>query len=400
MDRSGLKAELSLHSVAPQTGPAKDDAPPFPLDERSHPARQVPAHDVDAEKRKERDALRAEVARLRRDLQVVNKENEHIRLMQSSGRVISSQDEDAVLDVIQRHMVDAENPAPPPASQQLAKAALSSAGLGLLPFTRPTPLVVAPEEQDFADIKSHRPVPMTAEEELPYLQLFSPFAVTSTIAVLPQLPNQPLRQRRTMTFRPKDGLGLFTARVELVIDALDLSILELKVPALEPAARAELAPFADKICQGDCNRSMQRNVGILSWAMGEWYRVSLRRARLWSQLENELAAKGGVLQATTEMRKRKKRRRRDEESDGEEDAPAAVSMKPATLRHLLGQQFFDLSIPPREASDPSSSLRLEWKIEFDWTGEAKSRVAFLVGVPGKSKTMAALLAGDRVDSTD
>ncbi|KAK5995324.1 hypothetical protein PT974_03728 [Cladobotryum mycophilum] len=370
-----------------QIDSSRDSAPSIPLDARTNPARQIPAQDANTDKRKERDSLRDEIAKLRRDLRVVSKENEHIRLMQSSGQTISSADEDAVLDVVRRYLIEAEEPSIPAPSHQLMKAALNPMGLGLLPFSRPTPLVVTPQDQeDVSKIKSHHPVAMTAEEELPYLQLFSPFTVASSIAVLPQLPNQPLKQRRLITFRSKDVPGLFTSKIEMVVNAMNLSILELSVLAIEPSAKAELTPFLDKICTGDCNRSMQRNVGILSWAMGEWYRVAIQRARLWSKMDSELAVKGGLLQATREMRKRKKRRRRDDEEESEAEGTQSVSLKPAALLHFMGQQFFDLDIPPKDASDPASSLRLEWKIEFDWVGEAQSKVDVLIGVPGKWRT--------------
>ncbi|PTB62378.1 hypothetical protein BBK36DRAFT_1172575 [Trichoderma citrinoviride] len=354
------------------------------LHDKAHPARQVSAFDPNGAKKKELEALDEEIAQLKRDLQIVSKENDRIRLMQSSGRILSFADEEEVFDVVRRHLIDSEAKPLPPPSQQLLKAALNPSAL--LPFGRTTPVVATTEDEvNIADVRSHHPVKMTAEEELPYLQLFSPFEVSSTMAVLHAEGDQPLRQRRVMTFRSKDAPGLFTSKVEMVVNATNSSIMELKIQSLEPAARAELGPFVTRICEGDCNRSMQRNVGILSWAMGEWYQAAVHRAQLWSKLDRELASKSDFLQAVAEARRKKPLRRTAEEMEeetGKQPAPA-LSFKKAELVHFMGQQAFEFNIPSKTRSEATSSVRLEWKIDFDWIGEAQNKVTVMVGVPGK-----------------
>lgn len=381
--KAGGKTVLPMHSFEPPRRENTDDTQELSLDNKAHPARQVAVFDPNGDKKKEIQALDEEIERLRQDLQVVSKENDRIRLMQSSGRILSFADEEEVFNVVRRHLVDIDANSPPPPSQQLLKAALNP--MALLPFGRTTPVVATVEDKaDIADIKSHHPVRMTAEEELPYLQLFSPFDVTSTMAVLHPEGDQPLRQRRIMTFRSKDAPGLFTSKVEMVINTVNSSIVELKVPSLEPAARAELGPFVTKICEGDCNRSMQRNIGILSWAMGEWYQAAVQRAYLWSKLDRELASKGEFLQAVAEVRKKKSSRRAAGEEQ-EEQSASAPAFKKAALVHFMGQQAFEFTIPSKKRSDPTSSVRLEWKIDFDWIGEAQNKVMVMIGVPGKCK---------------
>ncbi|KAK4074058.1 hypothetical protein Trihar35433_3532 [Trichoderma harzianum] len=382
--KPGSKPVLPMHSF--QLPPRDTDSNPQddPLHEKAHPARQVGVFDPNRDKKKEIEALDEEIAKLKQDLQVVSKENDRIRLMQSSGRILSFADEEEVFDVVRRHLIDSETKPPPPPSQQLLRAALNPTAL--LPFGRTTSVVATTDDQvSTTDIKSHHPVRMTAEEELPYLQLFSPFEVTSTMAVLHADGDQPLRQRRVMTFRSKDTPGLFTSKVEMVINATNSSIVELKVHSLEPAARAELGPFVAKICDGDCNRSMQRNIGILSWAMGEWYQAAVQRAQLWSKLDRELASKGEFLEAVAEARRKKPLRRTAEEmeDDGGQQSTSAPSFKKAELVHFMGQQAFEFNIPSTKRSDPTSSVRLEWKIDFDWIGEAQNKVTVMIGVPGK-----------------
>ncbi|GFP55009.1 hypothetical protein ACSS6W_002931 [Trichoderma asperelloides] len=383
LERPSKKSGLPVHRFEPPQGESESSIQEPSLDVKAHPARQVSAFDPNGDKRKEKLALDEEIAKLKRDLQVVSKENDRIRLMQASGRILSFADEEEVFNVVRRHLVDSETQPPPPPSQQLLKAALNPAAL--LPFGRTTPVVATAEDEvNISDIKSHHPIKMTAEEELPYLQLFSPFDVTSTVAILHSDGEQPLRQRRIMTFRSKDAPGLFTSKIEMVVNALNSSIMELKVDSLEPSARAELGPFVTKLCEGDCNRSMQRNIGILSWAMGEWYQAAVQRAYLWSKLDRELASKGEFLQAIAEARKKKPARRAAaEELEKEAQSASTPSFKKVDLVHFMGQQAFEFDIPSKKRSDPTSSVRLEWKIDFDWIGEAQNKVAVMIGVPGK-----------------
>ncbi|KAJ6439813.1 ABC transporter ABCl1 [Purpureocillium lavendulum] len=349
------------------------------LDPNASSARKVPAFDPLASKKKERDALQAEIAKLKSDLEAANKENERIRLMQTSGRTVTATNEDGILDLIRRSLLSSQEAAPPSTAQQLVQAALNP--IGLLPFGRPASITSSTaEDTEFDGIKSHHPVSLSADEELSYLQLFSPFSITCTISVLPPLPEHPLRQRRLVTLRSRDIPGLFTAKLEMVVNAMTLSILELGVVDLEPSAKFELDPFADKICSGKCNRTMQRNVGILSWAMGEWYRVAVQRARFWCVLERRLGTKDKM--AETVAKRRSRRRRKDDDAEEEDEETQSALCEMSDLMRFLGRQSYEVSVPST-SPDGASSLRLEWKIGFDWTGEAQSKASILVGVPGK-----------------
>ncbi|KND86956.1 hypothetical protein TOPH_08401 [Tolypocladium ophioglossoides CBS 100239] len=350
------------------------------LNTSTNPARKVAAFDPNEARKKERDALRAEIARLTTDLGTADKENERLRLMQISGRTVAPTNEDEVLDLIQRALISSDETPRPALSHQMVQAVLNP--MGLLPFGRSSliPSSLTDDPEDMEMIKSHHPVTMKAGEELPYLQLFSPFSVTSSIAVLPPLPNQPLRQRRLVTLRSRDLRGLFTAKLEMVVNAMDLGILELSVASLEPSAKYELGPFVDKICSGKCNRTMQRNVGILTWAMGEWYRVAVQRARFWSQLEEQLGSREKLFESVAETRAR---RQRQKDVQLEQDEKTSALRDKADLIRFLGQQSYDVNVPVASGSSNEPSLRLEWKIGFDWTGEAQSKVAVLVGVPGR-----------------
>lgn len=350
------------------------------LNTATNHARKVASFDPNEAKKKERDALRAEIAKLRTDLGTANKENERLRLMQTSGRTVAPTNEDGVLDLMQRALISSDETPRPAPSRQMVQAVLNP--MGLLPFGRSSLIAssLTDDSEDMEMIKSHHPVSMNADEELPYLQLFSPFSVTSSIAVLPPLPNQPLRQRRLVTLRSRDLPGLFTAKLEMVVNAMNLGILELGVASLEPSARYELGPFVDKICSGKCNRTLQRNVGILTWAMGEWYRAAVQRARFWSRLEEQLGSREQLLESVAETRTR---RQRQKDARPEQDEKTSALRDRADLIRFLGQQSYDVNVPVPSGSSSEPSLRLQWSIGFDWTGEAQSKVAILVGVPGK-----------------
>lgn len=369
-------------------GPAQPQQPPSRLaavlGETTYNVRRLPAPGTDPVKTKERDALREELARLRRDLDVTARQNERIRAMQAAGRRVALSDEDQVVDILRRHLLpeEAGDANKQKQSTALAKAALDP--MALVGFGRSTATSAVPaadEAIDLSDIKSHHPLPMTAEEELPFLQLFTPFDMTPTLSLARGTggaSGKSPRQLFSLRLRSRDCPGLFTARVDVIVDAARMSIQSVEVAGLEPAARAELGPFLDRVCAGECNRSMQRNVGIVAWAMAEWLRVAERRARFWAQLHAQTGTAKRLRDMARSVRAAK-RSRRSRDRDSADTDEGAVSVAVADLLRFMGEQSYDVQIPGQE----QTSLRLTWGITFDWTGEAKSKVAVMVGVPGK-----------------
>jgi hypothetical protein len=51
----------------------------------------------------------------------------------------------------------------------------------------------------------------------------------------------------------------------------------------------------------------------------------------------------------------------------------------------MGRTRLDLEVPVLDGGGHGdvSTLRVQWRILFDWTGEARSEIGVLVGVPGK-----------------
>jgi len=376
--------DKNASEISPRKGSGHAPSRPRPaaaLAESTNNIRRLPTFDGNLAKKKERDALRAELAKLNKDLEITSRQNERIRAMHRTGRMVPLGDEKEVMDILRQYLVPGEAHSAPSESLLLTRAALNP--MAIVPFGKPVASAIPSEEDeiDASQIGSHHPITMTAEEELPFLQLFSPFSAIGSVVVLPKSADQPLEQLFTIHLRSRQCPGLFGARLEVTVNSTSLRVHGLHIAALEPAAKPELGAFLEKICSGDCNRSMQRNVGVATWAMAEWLRVAEQRARLWMQLREEFGTKQALIESSADVRTRKSRRANGNDPEEDRHFETATLQKSKVLEYM-GQQSFDIQIPT-DGSSGLSSLRLRWRIEFDWTGEARNNIAAMVGVPGK-----------------
>lgn len=383
--------------------------------------------DPDREKKRRRDALLAEVRALERDLAVVQKENERIRQARLARREPSPPlNGKEVLQVLRRHALSADAKKDEKEDDPIAGLLASALNpIAFLPFSKagPVPDVLKPpaakkDKKEGGNLPSHEPLPMTAEEALPYLQVFTPLTFTSQVSPLPQDdPDKPILQVHTITATSTSPRGLFTARIHMTVDTESMAIVELDVPRLEPAAEGELRPFIERITgKGKEENGQEKekevlkrgsglynNISVLTWAMGEWLRLAIKRARVWRTLEREVSGENqneGVRKLVLWMRSRKKRKRRrkggedagkevdDQDGEGDEmmEEESSSNLRAADLLPFLGRRSMDFQIPALD--DPAqemSALRVSWRIRFDWTGEARSEIGVAVGVPGKCK---------------
>lgn len=285
-------------------------------------------------KREERDALLAEIAQLQADVDTLARENRRLE----DGDDADAVDRHAALDALRRHLLPRDAEPEVDADMQWLEAALNP--ISFLPFaaakssSQPLPSLFAADtssrtkddEQQPMPV-SHHPIQMTAEEELPFLQVFTPLSFSSRITVLPREDgddapgNRPLLQRHAITVGSTTPPGLFAAQISMTVDTATHTIRELAVPRLDPAAAPELAQLiadttATSTTVGEQQRRRQRhpvrsrvnNVSVLGWAMAEWVRVATRRARFWCALEAELATKDGMADAVARTRARAARR--------------------------------------------------------------------------------------------
>lgn len=391
----------------------------------THPRRSVRLRGPEWKKKEERDKLLEEVAQLEADLELARRENDNA----ARGLAVAA-DKEAILDLLRRHLLPAGADTEPGSNSQWLETTMNPIAMlgfnGSTTFSLPPaiPQEGAREETEPPPI-SHHPIPMTASEELPYLQVFTPLTYTSTITTTSppaEQPEKPTLQKHTIKVRSATPPGLFSARVEMTVNTRTLAVASLAVPALDPAAATELRPFVERATssQAPYHPALTRNVSLVCWAMGEWYRVALRRAKFWHALERQLgpdAGKAGLVEVVLAMRAQNKRRRgrrgRPRDGDGDSDAGAGAGDSFASAESLagldsmlfskgevlphMGRTSMDFTIPRLAAAGAGggegavSELRVNWGVEFDWTGEAMSRLSVEVGVPGRCECSLSLL---------
>lgn len=402
--------------------PPRDDAEEKLTDQLSHPhpSRKVQEFDPLAEKKAIRDSLRAEVAQLENDIEFASRENDRLCRYHQTEKARrddwTNENTSNILSLLRRQIVPQEPKQSKEDSGDLLLAALNP--IAFLPFNKanqPIPSLVDPsrttesEKEGDSPVPSHYPITMSTNEELPYLQVFTPLTFTSTISILPREDldgAKPLMQKHAISVSSSPP-GLFAARVEMTVNTKTLSVSELSVPQLDPSARRELQPFVQRIIHGgNHNSALTRNVSVITWAMGEWVRLATRRARFWCAVERELTSPKGIAKCMRQMKKSNNKRRKvgrgrppagdaDTDTDGEDndelEEKTAVEKKNhfsrADLMRYMGKNSFDLDLPGlgSEASEEQPSVRIQWKIELDWTGEARSKIGLFVAAPAKCK---------------
>ncbi|PKS10946.1 hypothetical protein jhhlp_002705 [Lomentospora prolificans] len=344
----------------------------------THPARGVEPDEEIRRKEKYLAELLAEEENLWSDLNTIS----------DLGREWAMQGEATKLVAfIKKHpkVLDLPEPDRKPSAQTEISTMLQMAmnPAAFLPFSKPTiQPSPAPEPGDEEPLPSHLPVQMTAKQELPYLQILTPFTFTSHNIPLTTADMKSYVQRRDISILAADAPHLFSSRISLVVDLSDFSINDLKVPRLEPAARRELGPFIEDVLTRT-DRAMAKNVSLITWAMGEWYRLAVKRAQFWTVLARELSdAKRANGRAEKLWKQRAVQYNRevgntidDDMAEEDEDLSAGDiggDMGRAAMTARLGIWGED-----------ELMMRVGWKISFDWTGDARSRVTVAVGMPGR-----------------
>ncbi|KAK2599501.1 hypothetical protein N8I77_011252 [Diaporthe amygdali] len=397
--RRGIPVQI-VEKDPPASQPSKDQSEKSKSEfaPGTHPRRSIRLNPL-AEKERERDALLREVAQLEADLELATRESQA-----AAQGVSSSADSSDMLDLFRRHLLPVQkDQEPDPTSQWLETAMDPIAMLGFNGSSSaflPTPIPQEKEKPEPPSI-SHHPIPMSAADELPYLQVFTPLTFTSksTTISTPSDQGEPMLKKLIIRVGSATPPGLFVARIDMTVNTRTLAVSSLAVPRLDPAAVSELQPFINSITRKAPQHSaLTRNISMLAWAMSEWYRVALKRAKVWHALEKQLGpeAKDGLLEVVRAMRTKKRRKRRARGETGDvggsfESANSAGSslegmmLSKTNLLPHMGRATMDLSVPclAEESASAASELRVSWGIEFDWTGEARSKLGVEVGVPGK-----------------
>lgn len=385
----------------------KPTLPPKPRNEfapGTHPRRSVRLRGPNWEKKQQRDNLLKEIAQLEADLKLATNENDN------TARGLPLTDKAALLDALHRHLVPSEKEPEHDVNKEWLEAVMdpiAMLGFNGYPTVNLPPAIPQQYAEDEPEppITSHYPIPMNASEELPYLQMFTPLTYTSSVTMISPSadgPDEPPLHKHAIAIRSANPPGLFSARVEMVVNPQKLAVSSLAVPRLDPAAATELGSFVKSIISTEVQYHpvLTRNVNLLCWAMREWYGIALRRAKFWVALEESLNSKDSLVEIVMEMRtkKKRKRRRQDQSEDAdsgvgesfsagsEADLELSSKSKSKLLPHM-GRTSMDFEIPylTGNVTTEVSDLRINWAMEFDWAGEAKSRLGVELGVPGKCR---------------
>ncbi|KAH4939245.1 hypothetical protein HBI67_064850 [Parastagonospora nodorum] len=309
-----------------------------PVDAKMNPRpKKMEPLDLEVEKRKQEKAkLERELAEL--EVQVTRCTEEIVKEQQRGPtEALRSADRTDLQDFITK--VSGAN------ADVEAALPVSSLLCSFLPFsTMPIrqPRSKVPEKP----VPSHQPVELA--DPLPYLEMFTSFKVTTQLGlsrgkILPS--SKRVHQKHTI-----DIVGpqkLLTAQISVVIDTLANEIIDMHILRLSPWAERELGTFLRK-------RVEQRDLGNACWAIESYWNIAQKRAQHWHRAEQTFShLLAGHSSEDTENTRPK--------------ANPDTKISRRDLNRHLGRDSLILQ-------DKHVLLKLNWRIGFDWTGEAESQV--------------------------
>lgn len=299
-------------------------------------------------------------------------------------------------------LINETNPAsqpPDPPEQPPLSQLLSS----FLPFTKPLAHRTEPAPPASNDpVPSH--APLALDDPLPYLTLFTPFTITSSISTTPETSTAPSPQPPTLlhTITLTSPSSLLSATLHLHISPNpEPHIKRLNLAALSPWAESEIGAWLRR-------RAAENDVGGVGWALGSYWELATKRAGCWGRCERAwphlLGRQGrGDGERTVVVEKMGKRKaggqasagynEHDTRSEGEDgleevsgigDAIAAIegstnrNARGAASRRELWRHLGRTELVFQSAE---VKLRIAWRIQFDWTGEAESIVRAQAAFP-------------------
>jgi hypothetical protein len=235
-----------------------------------------------------------------------------------------------------------------------AATPISSLLCSFLPFSTfaiPQPRAKGPEKEKL--IPSHRPVELA--DPLPYLEMFTSFKFSTQLG-LPRGKISP-SSRRVHQKHIIDLVGpqkLLTAQLSVIIDALANEIIDMHILRLPPWAERELGTFLRQ-------RAAEKDLGNACWAIESYWNIAQKRAQYWQRCETTFAHLVGQTRENAE--------------NVHLQAKSDTKMSRRDLNRHLGRDSLILQ-------DKHVLLKLNWRIGFDWTGEAESEVTAEPAFPG------------------
>ncbi|KAF2712191.1 hypothetical protein K504DRAFT_452418 [Pleomassaria siparia CBS 279.74] len=220
------------------------------------------------------------------------------------------------------------------------KPVLSNLLCSFLPFTVhniPSPHVKSTQQKP---VYSH--CPLELEDPLPCLKLFTSLDFTSQVR-----PSGKSGRHRKHTINITDATKLLNVIVTPVINSTTQEVIHLSIE-LPPWAERDLGDFMSR-------RAQEKDLSTVCWALGSYWELSKRRAELWHRCETTFAhlmpgRTNGDGHKTTQHLTRK------------------------DLRRHLGRNVLIFE-------DKHVVLNINWRVTFDWTGEAESEISVHSALP-------------------
>jgi hypothetical protein len=195
-------------------------------------------------------------------------------------------------------------------------------------------------------VPSHKPIELA--DPLPYLEMFTTMKYTTQLH-LPRgkivLSSKHVHQKHTI-----DIVGpqkLLVTQVSVVIDTLASEIIDMHILHLSSWAERELGTFLRQ-------RSEAQELGNASWAIESYWEIAQKRAHYWHRCETTFSH---LLAGQT----------REDTENARPQAKQDTKLTRRALNRHLGRDTLILQ-------DRHVLLKLNWRIGFDWTGEAESEV--------------------------
>jgi hypothetical protein len=195
---------------------------------------------------------------------------------------------------------------------------------------------------------------------MPYLEMFTSFKFSTHLS-LPRGKVFPASRRvhQKHTIDIVGPLKLLTAQVSITIDALVHEIIDLHILRISPWAERELGTFIR-------GKAQERDPGNACWAIDSYWEVARKRAEYWQKCEKAFA------------RLMVGRASEDAENIRPQAKPTKAISRKDLNRHL-GRDTLILQ-------DKHVLLKLNWRISFDWIGEAQSDITVEPAFPQVCKS--------------
>lgn len=335
--------------------------------------------DPDAEKKKKRARMLAEIKQLESDIRLAERENERVRKAAEAGKELKRPaNADALVEMLSR-VVDKPTTFEDPPKH--APSILDNVNL-FLPFSRPVP----PKQRSMEEIVKSEDLPsvlpVEVENPLPFLSAFTPFKFSSTVMTLPPTPGAEtgevdiLQLHSMITSAPH---CLFSSKLSVTVNTRSGAVERCDVEYLDPFAERELGPWIRKRAKGGV---LGRDINSICWASTQWYEAALKRSKFFCQVEAELGNPEGRDKARRRLRQEARRGRKSQpgvpQEPEEHFEDEEHKWNPEQIRRNMGRQSVEIAVQ-------GAKLVIGWRMEFDWTGEAEQRVTAVAKTPRRCK---------------